>query len=125
MTSFEAPEDQRDVFGQRISGYLYPPVTGQYTFWIASDDQGELWLSTTNDPADGSLIASVPDWTIPREWERHASQRSETITLQAGQAYYIEALAQEGGGGDHLAVAWQVPGQTREIIDGQYLAPAD
>ncbi|MFK7804158.1 MAG: putative Ig domain-containing protein [Anaerolineae bacterium] len=125
ITSFEAPENRGDVFGQRISGYLYPPVTGEYTFWIASDDQGELWLSTTNSPAAIELIAMVPQWTNPREWDKTASQQSVTITLQAGQAYYIEALAQEGAQGDHLAVAWQIPGQARGVIDGQYLAPID
>ena len=26
---------------------LNPPVTGDYTFWIASDNSSELWLSTT------------------------------------------------------------------------------
>lgn len=27
-------------------GTFVPPVTGNYTFWIASDDESELWLST-------------------------------------------------------------------------------
>ena len=125
LNSFEAPANQGDVFGQRISGYLYPPVTGQYTFWIAADDAGELWLSSSSSPAEVALIASHDVWTFPRQWEKYSSQQSVTIMLQAGQAYYIEALAQEGGGGDHLAIAWQIPGQAREVIDGQYLSQID
>jgi len=32
------------------------------------------------------------------------------IPLVAGRTYYFEALAKEGGGGDNLAVTWQMPG---------------
>ena len=93
-----------------MRGYVHPPTTGDYTFWIASDDNSELWLSTDEDPAHKVLIASVPEWTSSREWTRFASQQSAPITLMAGRKYYIEALAKEGGGGDNLAVRWQLPG---------------
>ena len=104
---------------------MYPPVTGQYTFWIASDDQGELWLSTNTSPNNAVQIATVSQWTLSRQWTKDPEQKSVTISLQAGQAYYIEALAQEGGGGDHLAIAWQIPGQSLAVIDGQYLSPIE
>ncbi|MEM7348853.1 MAG: putative Ig domain-containing protein, partial [Chloroflexota bacterium] len=125
LTAFEAPTDRADTFGQLINGYIYPPVSGDYTFWIASDDNGELWLSTSDSPADLSLIASVETWTGVHQWDLYPSQQSVTISLVAGQPYYIEALAQEGGGGDNLSVAWQVPGGVREVIGGQYLAPSE
>lgn len=31
-------------------------------------------------------------------------------SVTAGRRYYVEALQKEGGGGDHLAVRWQLPG---------------
>ncbi|MEM7126668.1 MAG: putative Ig domain-containing protein [Chloroflexota bacterium] len=123
LTAFEAPTDRADTFGQRINGYIYPPVSGDYTFWIASDDNGELWLSTDDAITNLALIATVDTWTGVHQWDLYPSQQSATISLVAGQPYYIEALAQEGGGGDNLSVAWQVPGGVREVIDGQYLAP--
>ncbi|MEM7128963.1 MAG: putative Ig domain-containing protein [Chloroflexota bacterium] len=124
LASFASAVNQGDTFGQRISGLVYPPITGQYTFWIASDDQGELWLSTDSSLANLALIANVVDYTLsPTEWFKYAEQQSAPITLQAGQGYYIEALAQEGASGDHLAVAWQIPGGSLEVIDGQYLTP--
>ena len=50
------------------------------------------------------------------------SQQSAIITLQQGQRYYIEALQKEGGGGDHLVVAWKKPGSsTIETIPGANL----
>lgn len=123
-TSFETPTNWADNLGQRVRGYVYPPVSGQYRFWIASDDEGRLILSSNSNPANGSIIARVPTWTNSREWTRFAEQASAVITLQAGQPYYIEALMKEGGGGDNLAVAWQIPGSSGPaVIAGQYLSP--
>jgi hypothetical protein len=69
-------------YGQRLRGYLVPPVSGHYTFWIASDDGGELWLSTDDTPERRARIASVAGWTSPREWSREAGQQSASITPQ-------------------------------------------
>ncbi|MBN1601843.1 MAG: hypothetical protein JW915_09550 [Chitinispirillaceae bacterium] len=110
--SFEGPVDNAENYGTRIRGYVVPPTTGSYTFWIASDDNSELWLSTSADPAGKSLIASVSGWTGSREWTKYSSQQSSARTLTAGQKYYIEVLQKEGTGGDNVAVGWQGPGIT-------------
>ncbi|MFH1726581.1 MAG: LamG-like jellyroll fold domain-containing protein [Elusimicrobiota bacterium] len=102
----ETPESWADDYGQRITGYLTAPETGDYVFYIAGDDNCELWLSGDVAPENKQLIASVPGWTNRYEWNKYASQKSSRITLQAGQSYYIEVLQKEGGGGDHLAVGW-------------------
>ena len=36
--------------GSRIKGWLMPPVTEKYVFWIVADDAGELWLSSDDHP---------------------------------------------------------------------------
>ncbi len=123
LTSFEGPSDWADSYGTRVRGYLYPPTTGSYTFWIAGDDNCALYLSTNDSAGGKQLIASVPDWTNSRQWTKFSQQTSAAITLTAGQRYYIEALQKEGGGGDNLAVAWQGPGIAQQVIAGQYLAP--
>lgn len=121
---FEAPVDVLDNYGQRMHGYLIPPVTGDYTFWIASDDQGELWLSTDESPANRRLIAWVSVWTGSREWGKEPNQQSAPVRLEAGRAYYIAALQKEGGGGDNLAVRWLRPdGLDQGPIPAQYLLP--
>ncbi len=125
LTSFEAPTNVADTYGQRISGYVTAPASGQYTFWIASDDKAALYLSTSEDAGKKSKIAEVNSWTNPREWAKHSSQQSVKITLEAGKRYYIEALHLEGGGGDNLAVGWQLPGGAMERpIAGNRLSPA-
>jgi hypothetical protein len=39
-----------DNYGQRIRGYIVPPTTGNYIFYIASDDASRLFLSTDFHP---------------------------------------------------------------------------
>ena len=122
--TFEAPTDWTDTFGTRMRGYVHPPISGNYTFWIASDEAGELWLSTDDAPANAAVIASVASRTDPREWTRFASQQSVEISLEAGRKYYVEALHKEGAGSDNLAVGWQWPDGTYERpIPGVRLSP--
>jgi O-glycosyl hydrolase len=123
LTSMEGPTNWGDNYGNRIRGYLNPVTSGDYSFWIASDDNSELWLSTDDNPANISLIASVTGYTGSREWTKYPSQESSPILLTAGQKYYIEVLHKEGTGNDNVAVAWQGPGITQQVIDGMYLSP--
>ncbi len=123
LTSFETPTNWSDNYGTRVRGYLYPPVSGQYRFWIAGDDNSQLLLSSDETPTNAQPIANVPGWTNAREWGKYTQQQSALITLTAGKRYYIEALMKEGAGGDNLAVAWQSPGGTQAVIEGDYLAP--
>jgi len=127
-SSFEAPTNFADNYGQRMRALITAPVTGSYVFWIASDDNSALYLSTDENPANKVLIASVPQWTSSREWNNLASQRSAPIALTGGVRYYLEALQKEGGGGDNLAVTWQKPGDAAPgngaaPIAGAYLTP--
>jgi parallel beta-helix repeat protein len=129
-TSLEGSINWKDHYGTLVRGYLYPPQTGSYTFWIASDDQSQLWLSTDENPANAALIASVEGWVPPRDFDNTGGgtggpeQKSGEITLEGGTRYYVEVLHSEGGGGDNLAVAWQGPSiPTRAVISGTFLSP--
>lgn len=125
LASFEFPMSPETYRLSRVRGYLCPPVTGDYSFWIASDNSSELWLSTSADPAKVRNIASIPryGWVNPLEWSRYPSQASEPIRLQADTRYYIEVLQEQTTGGEHLAVAWQGPDFGRRIIGAAHLIP--
>ncbi len=123
LTTLDAPLSFANDYGQRLRGYIHPPSDGEYIFWIAADDSAELWLSTDSDPANKQLIASVPSWTQWRQWDKHGSQQSGAIQLKAGERYYIEVLHKDLDQKDNLTVAWQVPGEERAIIDGEFLSP--
>ena len=112
------------TFGQRIYGYIVAPLTGDYTFYIASDDGSRLFLSSDTTPVDtnpalGNQIAEVIVWTDPDQWDKEteAGQASTIISLTAGQYYYIEVLHKENTGGDNVSVGWKLPGEaTIEVI---------
>jgi hypothetical protein len=131
LNSFEWDLADTDNYGGRIHGWLYVPADGEYTFWICTDDQGELWLSTDDDPGNVELIAYVKDsptatggYASLNQWDKYPSQESEPVSLMGGQRYYIMALWKEGSGGDHCQVAWQGPGiPERTIIPGGNLSP--
>jgi signal transduction histidine kinase len=123
--SFEAPLNWGDYHLTRMRGFLHPTTSGEYTFWIASDNSSELWLSPDADPSKVRKIAFIAsgNWVDSRDWSAFPSQRSEGIRLNAGEIYYIEAFQEQLTQNDNLAVAWQGPGIVRSLIDASYLSP--
>lgn len=123
--SFEAPSNWGDYHLTRMRALVRPPATGTYTFWIASDNSSELWLSQDADPRNVRRIALVPpgNWTSPREWTKFPAQKSPPIQLVAGRVYYLDAFQEQMTFADNIAVAWSGPGIGRSVIDGAYLAP--
>ena len=123
--SFETPANSGiDNYGQRLRGYIIPPVSGNYVFWISGDDNSTLFVSSDETPANKQVVAWVGSWTGSREWTKEANQQSLPITLEAGKVYYTEALMAQGGGGDNLAVRWQLPDTTiEEPIPASRLIP--
>jgi xyloglucan-specific exo-beta-1,4-glucanase len=82
-----------DNYGLRIKGWLVPPVSGSYRFWISSDDNGEFWLSSNDDPANMVIRCYQPYFSQSRDWYNYRYQQSELIALVAGQAYYFKVRA--------------------------------
>lgn len=118
VSLFETPVDSADNYGEKVSGYVIPSETGNYVFYVCSDDGSALFLSTDENPANKVQIAREPTWNNSRQWlattRRNATtpeNRSAPIALTAGKRYYVEALMKEGGGGDNLGVTWQLPSQ--------------
>lgn len=130
LTSFEGPTDVLDTYGSRLHGWLLVAQSGYYTFWIATDDNGELWLSTNESVGNAVLISWVGDfagggWAAARQFDDPDVVPSDPIYLEGGKKYYIAGLMKEGNGGDNIAVAWKGPdsGDVREVIPGNHLMP--
>jgi len=113
-------------YGQLIYGFLTPPQTGSYTFWVASDDSSELYISSDSNPGNAVLVASVSGYTSQYQWDKYASQKSASISLVAGRSYYVEVRHKDSWGGDHVAVGWAKPGESTtvasEVVPAQYLS---
>src|SRR6185295_12714790 len=71
LTALEGPTNAAENYGARIRGYVHPAISGAYSFWLASDDYGELWLGTSDNPASRTRIAFVEGWTNSREWSKY------------------------------------------------------
>ena len=110
IQDFAIPSNAGDNYGGRATGFLIPPVTGQYVFYLCSDGQGQLFLNDSDEsPQDEEMVADTR-WTPKRKW-RSSSAKSRPIYLERGMRYSVRALYKEGTASDYLAVAWQMPGQ--------------
>ena len=141
LKTFEAPPTYGGSFGGndygiRVTGFIKPPKTGEYVFYLASDDEGELYLSTDESPDNLELVASVKRGpsgignesgrTNKRAWGANPSAVSKSIHLEAGKRYSVKALMKEDSGPEHLSVTWQKPGDEPPEpgdppISGEYL----
>jgi len=131
-SKFESQTNIRDNYGIEASGYLHPKETGDYTFYLATDDGGEVWLSTDDDPANGVKIAQETSWRGVRNYDQDGADdggeaKSAKIPLEGGKVYHIKVLMKEGGGGDNMALAWSfnddaAPADGAEPIGGEFLS---
>ena len=107
---FESPTGYGHNYGQRLRGYFIPPVTGEYVFFLASNNASELWVSPDGDSEHRSRVAFVEGATAWRDWEATAEQQTSPMALSEGQAVYLEVLHKEDSADDHLAVGVRLPG---------------
>jgi hypothetical protein len=76
FTSFSTEQALGDDYGQRVRGFITAPTTGNYTFWISSDEVGQLFLGTNENPAFKRLIAICDPRAQPAVYTTHAGQQS-------------------------------------------------
>lgn len=115
-----------DNYGDSLSGWITPTVSGAYTFFLAGDDYSELFLSTDSTTANAQMIASETSATTSFQ-EPPAPSTSSAITLAAGTPYFIQALHVENTGGDYVRVAWRIstdstPAANLKPIPAQFLS---
>jgi uncharacterized protein (DUF1800 family) len=109
LTLLQGPANVAEGFGSRIRGYVYAPMSGNYTFWISGDESAELWISSSTEPADKLLRAFLTAPSAVNQWTLATTQKSLPITLTGGQGYYIEVVQKENTGSDHVEVGWAKP----------------
>jgi len=124
LTSFSLSDQYLDYGGQTYGGYpdwpfnspqgnfvvqfygaFIAPYTGTYTFATTSDDGSALWISTSPQFTPSTATLVVNNW-----YQQGATTRTGTISLTAGQVYYIMVDYEQGNGGYMLNLQWQPPG---------------
>lgn len=121
LTTLENPGGLGDNYGSLVRGFIEAPASGEYTFYVAGDDETQFLLSPSEVASNAEVIASVPRWTSPGDYSKYASQTSGIQTLEQGKRYYFEIRHKQGNGGEHFEVAWEGPGVSRQIISSAYL----
>jgi peptidoglycan/xylan/chitin deacetylase (PgdA/CDA1 family) len=112
-----------DRYGNRVTGYIVPKVTGRYTFYITGDDNTEFYLSTNESALNKRRRCRINGFTGETQYNKYNNQKSSSITLEAGKYYYCELLHVEGTGTDHFGVHWQTPSNnTITLIDKAFFS---
>ncbi len=124
LSSATTIQNVADNYSRRLLGWLVPAVSGDYTFWVSGDDDCRFYLGSAETEASKSLLCTVSGYTNFQSFDSQGGQKSLPVSLVAGRAYWFEVQQKDGGGGDHLSVAWQGGGiGTRAIVAGAYLVP--
>ncbi len=127
-----------NTYAGRFRAWLTPEETGDYEFFLRSDDQGELRLSSNDkfdlldDPNELPLAAD----TSGGDFQEPGVDPSTTelpVRLEKGKRYAMQAIWKEGNGSDYLQVAWRkvgdaTPADQLKPIPSQFLsyyAPAN
>ena len=117
---------------RRVSGYFIPPTTGNYVFFVTSDDESDLFLSTDNTPANKRMVCQqgcveqrselalaygqqrrqhLPDALRFMDSNRGGSAPyASGIALTAGTKYYMEQDYHQGGARRNLAATFKLVG---------------
>ena len=109
-TNSTAPSNFGNNYGLRLWGFFLPPTNRNYTFYLRSDDESELYLSSDANPANKLLVTRQSGAGKPYE-----TAQGTVSGLRRGQMCYFEALLKEGGGEDHLTVVCKAEGEPPPI----------
>ena len=115
-------------YTSRLSTYFYPPTTGDYVFFVNSDDPGDLYVSTNSSASNAVMVAQETGWSNPWQWQAVGGNGSLTsmkrsdqwqapdgstpwsagIHLIAGQPYYVAIIHSDGGGGNNCEATFKL-----------------
>ena len=122
INGLDFPGGIGDNYGAMVTGVLTPTESGDYHFFVRSDDGSEFFLNESG--------ADAPDPTqdFPVAFElgccgafQEPGTGDETtldpISLTAGKGYGFAMLVKEGGGGDWFQVAWRKEGDDTPAAD--------
>ena len=115
ITRLATPQIKLDEdvnFRDRMYGLFVAPVSGDYTFYVSSDDYAQVFLSADSTPTASNAVPIInfQSWTELKEIFRFTDTISQPITLAAGQSYYLEAWHTQFTGGSHFELGVEMPG---------------
>lgn len=117
LTAIDTPNGYGENYGARVTGFIVPPKTASYNFFIRSDDASELFISSNETPPDVNTATPVAAETgccaaFLEPGDGVEETTAIPIAMVAGRKYAFVALLKEAGGGDYLQVAAREDGVT-------------
>jgi len=89
------------------TGFFFAPITGTYTFYLASDDSSYLWVGST--AASGYTTAN----SLINNLYTGPAEKSATISLTGGTYYPFRLQFGDGGGGEFITFSFAPPSGVR------------
>ncbi len=128
---------------RHVSGVFVPPVSGNYVFWLASEGDSSLYLSSDSTQIHRQLVAqesvgsSAGEWTTSSGGSQLAGKRTDQfippgfvappnaagIPLVAGNKYYFEVFHHQKTGGDNVWVTSTLVGDPAPVGVQSLLSP--
>ena len=113
MSAFDTrtvyPDDSHEGYGGRVRGIFIPRASGNWVFYLGSDDSSRLWLNPSGPGSEGKVLLTQETGCCT-DWTAH---QSAPVPLIAGNPYYIEGIYKEGTGGDYLKVSARLESEGR------------
>ena len=112
-------------YGFICIGYFFPPATGTYTFYTASDDGSGVWIG---DNALEGATRTTGNAVLNNAmgFGQGVQERSGSTTLTKNVAYPIRIVMEEEVGGDALEFNWEGPGYSKQQdLTAFYRAPVN
>ncbi len=91
-----------DRFSARWTGQIQPKYSGEYTFYINSDNGRRVWVNN---------VLIIDQWA-----DNWGTDYTGKITLAAGLKYDIKVEYFENVGGANIKFEWSSAQQTREVV---------
>lgn len=112
LSETRADANMADFYIQRMVGWVVPPASGEYRFFVHADDFAILRLGTGLSASSVRTLVEINVHTSNGAFLERSDQMSEPVDLEAGERYYLELLQYEHAGGDHLGLGWMSPGSS-------------
>ena len=112
--------NRADNYSARLRGFIRPTISGNYTFYITSDDAGQFSIGAAG-AANGATTPLITNngYSGP---PGSGGATSVQVALLAGQFYPFEMIFSEGGGGDYVQVDWSGPVGARQVVPASVLS---
>ena len=115
------PTDSNETYGATIEGVFTAPESGDFDFFLRSDDGGDFWVSTDEKPENATIVAFESGCCDAfKEPGTGDETTAAPISLVKGKKYFMRLAYKEGGGGDYGQVAMR---KTTDVTPAASLLP--